>query len=73
LLGNVQVWVMDWLQLHRPDYVVPCEDCATLTGADPLWRGTAAELTLRTLPGSRGSFAAQGGNGNIGFRCARTP
>ncbi len=73
LSGNVEAWVMDWLQVGNPSFVVPCKDCATLSGEDPLWRGSAARTLNSGMPGYRGSFAISLGNGDIGFRCARTP
>ncbi len=71
LAGDVGEWALD---LFAP-YVDPCTDCAQLTsGSLRVIRGGAYDYGVSYLvPSFRDGRYPPGRNGDVGFRCARTP
>ena len=71
LAGNVSEWNLDWYAT----YVNPCTDCAYLTATSPrVFRGGYfLYLASLLLPPSRYGGTPPDRDGDVGFRCARTP
>jgi formylglycine-generating enzyme len=69
--GELLQWSMDW----GAPYVVPCTDCAILTGSGSRDVGGSefAEVVTALLPSTRAYGIPSDRNNSYGIRCARSP
>jgi formylglycine-generating enzyme required for sulfatase activity len=73
LTGNVREWILEWYS----SYASICNDCAYFgfgTALNGVIRGGGFDSVASDALVSRRDFDAPvGRNGNLGFRCARSP